>query len=76
MRENQTRHTTCLVGLPDEVLDGKYETRVREYEDEKESLLAKCRKTVSTRVTWHFLQPFLFGGSHATVAGGTLWVLV
>ena len=39
----------------DEVLDGEYETRVREYEDEEESLLAKCRKKVSTRIRCHFL---------------------
>ena len=38
----------------DEVLDGEYEARVRDYEEKKESLLAQCRKTVRTRVTWHF----------------------
>lgn len=33
----------------DEVLDGQYEIRVREYMAKNESLLATCRETVRTR---------------------------
>lgn len=35
----------------DEVLNGQYEIRVREYQEEKESLLATCRRTVRTHDT-------------------------
>lgn len=35
----------------DEVLDGPYEARVREYEEQQESLLATCRDTVRDQGT-------------------------